>query len=112
VKNGPSDFHHYASVTPSQVRQVLLHSLLARFISLWPISGFEYVIKTFANHSLWLSLDYDGDGSWILDGMLAQSLLIIHDGSYMKELLSNISSAATMIYCTVAKARCKCMWAK
>jgi hypothetical protein len=45
------------------------------------------VIKSFANQSLWLSLDYDGDGSWILDGMLAQqSLVIIHDGPYMKEV--------------------------
>ncbi len=112
VKNGPSDFHHYASATPSQLGQVLLHSLLPGFISPRPISGFEHVIETFANQSLWLSLDYNGDGSWILHGMLAQSLIIIHDGSYMKELLPNISLAATMIYCTIAKAQCKCTWAK
>ncbi len=55
---------------------------------------------------------FNGDGSCILDGMLAQSLVIIHDGSYMKELLPNISLAATMIYCTIAKAQCKCTWAK
>jgi hypothetical protein len=30
----------------------------------------------------------------------------------MKELLPNISLAATMIYCTIAKARCRCTWAK
>ena len=63
----------------------------------------------FANQSLWLSLDYDGDGSWILD---AQSLVIIHDGSYIKEVLTHISLAATMIYCRIAKAQCKCTWAK
>ncbi len=28
VKNGPSDFHQYASVTPSQLGQILLHSLV------------------------------------------------------------------------------------
>ncbi len=89
VKNAPSDFHHYASVTLSQLEQVLLHSSVPGFISPWPISGFEHVIKTFANQSLWLSLDYNGDSSWILDGMFAQSLVIIHDGSYMKELLPN-----------------------
>ncbi len=104
MKNCPSDFHHYASVTPSQLRQVLLHSLVTGLIYPRPISGFEDVIKTFANQSLWLSLDYDGDGSWILDGMLAQSLVIIHDGSYMEELSPKISLAETMIYCTIAKA--------
>ena len=44
--------------------------------------------------------------------LLAQSLIIIHDGSYMKEISPSISSAATMIYCTIAKAWCKCTWAK
>ncbi len=82
------------------------------FIPLGPISGFDYVIKSFVNQSLWLSLDYDGDSSWILDGMLEQSLVIIHDGSYMKEVLTHISLAATMIYYRIAKARCKCTWAK
>jgi hypothetical protein len=112
VKNVPSDFHHYASITPSQLGQVLLHSLVPGFTSPRPISGFEHVIKTFANKSFWLSLNYNGDGSWILDGMLAQSLVIIHGGSYMKELLPNISLAATMIHCKIAKAQCKCTWAK
>jgi hypothetical protein len=44
--------------------------------------------------------------------MLAESLIIIHDGSYMNEISSIISSAATMIYCTIAKAQCKCTWAE
>jgi hypothetical protein len=112
MKNGPFDFHHYASVTPSQLGQVLLHSLVPGLISPRPISGFEHVIKTFANQSLWLSLDYNGDGFWILDGMVSGFLVNIHDGSYMKELLPNISLAATMIYCMIAKARCMRTWAK
>jgi hypothetical protein len=112
VKNGPSDFNQYASVTPFQPGQVLLHSLVLGFISLRPISGFEHVMKSFANQSLWLSLDYNGDGSWILDGMLPQSLVIIYDGSYMKEVLTHIPLAATMIYCRIARARCRCLRAK
>jgi hypothetical protein len=105
MKNSPSDFDQYTSVTPSQLGQVLLHSLVPGFISLQPIYGFELVIKSFANQSLWLSLDYNGHGSWILDGMLAQSLVIIHDRSYMKEVSTQISLAATMVYCTIAKAQ-------
>jgi hypothetical protein len=85
VKNSPSNFHHYASVTLSQLGQVLLHSSVPGFISPWPISGFEHVIKTFANQSLWISLNYDGNGSKIPNGMLAQPLVIIRDGSYMND---------------------------
>ena len=107
VAYGPS---HYASVTLSQEGQVLLHSLIPGFVPLRSIYGFEHVFKSFANQTLWISLDYDLDVSWILDGMLAQSLVIIHDGSYMRELSPYISSAATMIYCTIAKAQCKCTW--
>jgi hypothetical protein len=54
MKNGPSNFNQYASITSSQLGQVLLHSLVPGFISLHPISGFEHVIKSFANQSLWL----------------------------------------------------------
>jgi hypothetical protein len=82
------------------------------YINPIPVSGFEQTIKNMANQTLWLSLDYDGDGSWMLNGMLAQSLVIIHDGSYMKELSPDTCSAATLIYCIIAKARCKCTWAK
>jgi len=52
------------------------------------------------------------DGSWILNGMINRSLIIIHDGSYKKEISPSISAAATMIYCTIAKKRCKCTWAE
>jgi hypothetical protein len=44
--------------------------------------------------------------------MLAQFLVIILDGSYIKEVLPNISLVATMIYCAIVKAQCKYMWAK
>jgi hypothetical protein len=44
--------------------------------------------------------------------MINRSLIIIHDGSYMKDISPLISSAATMIYCTVAKIQCKCTWAE
>jgi hypothetical protein len=89
-----------------------LASLLPCFEPVQPISGFKNVIKGFANQSAWVTLDYHGDGSWILVGMLAQSLIIIHDGSYMKEISPSISSAAIMIHCTIAKIRCNCVWAK
>jgi hypothetical protein len=101
---GPSNHQQYARVTLSQEGQVLLNFSIPGFVPSWPIYGFEHVIKSFANQTLWISLDYDRDGSWILNGMLAQSIGIIHDGSYMRELFPYISSAVTMIYCTITKA--------
>ncbi len=102
VAYGPFNFQWCASRTLSQEGQVFLHSLMPGFVPVQPTSGFENAIKGFANQSLWASLEYNGGGSWILDGMLAQSLVIIHDGSYMRDLSPCISSAATMIHCTIA----------
>jgi hypothetical protein len=112
IAYGHSNFRQWTSVSLSQEGQVFLHSSLPCYEPVQPVSGFENVIRGFTNQSLRVSLDYDGDGSWILKGMLAQSLIIIHDGSYMNKISPIISSAATMIYCTIAKVRCKCTWAK
>ncbi len=112
IAHGHSDFQQWVSATLLQEGQVFLHSSIPCFKPVQPVSGFENVIRGFSNQSLWVSLDYDGDGSWILKGMLAQSLIIIHDGSYIKEISPIISSAATMIYCTIAKVQCKCTWAE
>jgi hypothetical protein len=95
-----------------QEGQVFFHSLLPCFEPVEPLSGFKNVIRGYVNQSLWVSLDYDGNGLWILKGMLAQALIIIHDGSYMNKIPPIVSSAAAMIYCTIAKVRCKCTWAE
>jgi hypothetical protein len=100
----------FASITHSQSEQVLLHSSAAAATPPVVSLGFEYNLRSYGKKSLWRSLDYDGDGSWILGGMINRSLIIIHDGSYMKDISPLISSAAMMIYCTVAKKQCKCTW--
>jgi hypothetical protein len=89
-----------------------MHSLAAAATSPLVLLDFESNLKSDGNETLWESLDYDGDGSWILEGMINRSLIIIHDGSYMKEISPSISAAAMMIYCTIAKKRCKCTWAE
>jgi hypothetical protein len=111
IAYGHSHFRQWTSLTLSQKGQVFLHSLLPCFVP-QPVSGFKHVIRGYANQSLWVSLDYNGDGSWILEGMLAQSFIIIHDGSYMNKISPIVSYATTMIYCTIAKVRCKCTWAE
>jgi hypothetical protein len=109
---GASDFHTYVSITHVQQGHVLLHTTIPTFVPSSPVSGFEQTTRHFTNQSLWVSFDYTGDGLWILDGMLAQSLIIIHDGSYMKEISPDICSMATMIYCLITRYWCKCTWAK
>jgi hypothetical protein len=112
TKIGYSESPIFASTTHFQSEQVLLHSLAAAATPPIVSLGFECNLRSYGNKSLWRSLDYDGDGSWILEGMLNRSLVIIHNGPYMKEISPLISSAATMIYCTVAKKLCKCSWAE
>ncbi len=75
IAYGHSNFRQYASVTLLQEGQAFLHSLLPCLVPAQPVSGFKNVIRGYVNQLLWVSLDYDGDGSWILGGMLAQSLI-------------------------------------
>ncbi len=93
----------FASLTHSQSEQVLLHLSSAAATPPVVSLAFEYNLRSYGNKSLWRPLDYDGDGLWILEGMINRSLIIIHNGSYMKDISLLISSAAMMIYCTVAK---------
>jgi hypothetical protein len=109
---GYSEHANFASITHSNSGQVLMHSSAAAAISPPLLLSFESNLKSDGNSTLWESLDFDGDGSWILEGMINRSLIIVHDGSYMKEVSPFISAAATMIYCTKAKKRCKCTWAE
>jgi hypothetical protein len=108
TKMGYSEHPLFASIMHSQLGQVLLHSSAAAATSSVVSLGDETNLKGYGNKTLWKSLDYDGDGSWILEGMINRSLIIIHDGSYMKEISPLISASAMMIYCTIAKKRCKC----
>jgi hypothetical protein len=112
TKVGHSKFPIFASIMHLQLGQVLLHSTVAAAISSVVSLNFETNLRSYGNEALWKSLDYHGDGWWILEEMINRSLIIIHDGSYMKEISPLISSAASMIYSTKAKKRCECTWAE
>ena len=77
IAYGHSNLRRWASVALLLEGQVVLRSSLPCFGPIHPVSGFKNVIRSFANQSLWVSLDYDDNGSWIFEGMLAQSLIII-----------------------------------
>jgi hypothetical protein len=109
---GYSEHSMFASITHLQSGQVFMHSSVAAATSPLVLLDFENNLKNYGNDTLWKSLNYDDDGSWILEGMINRSLIISHDGSYMKEVSPWISAAATMIYCNTTKKRCKCTWAE
>jgi hypothetical protein len=66
------------------------------------------MIQNYDNPSLWRNLSCDGDGKWIWKGLCGGTLLIIHHGSYMREVSPHICSAAIMIWCTASDQTCKC----
>jgi hypothetical protein len=103
AKVGYSEFPIFASITHSQSGQVSLHSLAAAATPSVVSLGFKTNLRSHGNETLWKSLDYDGVGLWILEGTINRSLIIIHVSSYMKEISPLISSAATMIYCTMPR---------
>ena len=77
----------------------VLHSIALMPISLPPVVDFGTVLAGFGNPSLWQNLHYDGDGSWIQTGLIAGSICIAHDGSYMSEQSQELCSAGVVIYC-------------
>ncbi len=112
TRMGTSSLTKYASITYSQLNHAMVHSSIQIPLPPVPKIGFEENLRYLSYPTLWLSLNFDGNGSWILDGLLNRSLIIIHDRLYMKEISLKISAAATMIYCTMTRARCKCTWAE
>jgi len=60
------------------------------------------------NPSMWNNLKCNGNGTWIYDGLCMGLLIVVHDGSYMREVSASVSAAAIMILCTVTGSICTC----
>jgi hypothetical protein len=58
------------------------------------------VLRSYGNDSLWRHLEIDGDGKWLRRGLLLGTLIMVHDGSYMRDVAPDVSSAAVIIKCT------------
>ena len=99
----------YASIIEVDVDTVILHSWVQEYQApATAPSNFWQVINNDGNQSLWRTLKCDGDGAWIGQGLLSGTLLVAHDGSYMKEVAADVCSAAVMIYCTRTQQTCTC----
>jgi hypothetical protein len=105
---GASTLPFYASTSCTSATTICLHSWTAAYIPTTIPSTFWEQIWMHNNPSLWQNLQCDGDGTWIWEGLCMGSLVIIHDGSYMKKVSQYVCSAAVMIYCTQRGSVCKC----
>ncbi len=103
----------YASISRLSDDQIQLHSWVKEYqVPDECKSLFWETILQCNNPSLGRHLCCDDDGTWIWQGLCSGTLLIIHNGSYMREVLPNICSAAVMIWCTNTGKTCKCTIAK
>jgi hypothetical protein len=109
---GASTLPFYARTSCTSATTVRLHSWTAAYIPTTTPSTFWEQIRMHNNPSLWQNLRCNGDGTWIWEGLCMGSLVIIHDGSYMKEVSQYVFSAAVMIYCTQRGSVCKCTFAE
>ena len=82
----------------SNPRRVNLHSY-APLPSPPPlIYGFTNVIDTWENKSLWTHLDYTGSvNEWLFQGIQNGTIVVVHDGSYMRNIAPDVSSCGVII---------------
>ena len=66
------------------------------------------VLRSFKNQSLSRHLSCDGGGEWIHREMLMGSLCIVHDGSYLVDLDTEVCLAGLVIFCTISRQTLKC----
>jgi hypothetical protein len=97
--HGASDLSHYASTVPSPGDSIQLHSWTPVYSPAPPPTTFWDQIHRHDNPSLWDNLRCTGDGTWIWDGLCMNTLVIVQDGSYIKEIITDICSAIVIIYC-------------
>ena len=97
----------YATVSEVDATTVAVESYAPIPRELPSPTGFWPVLQSFPNQGLWKNFVCDGDGGWIRRGLRMGSLVIVHDGSYMKHVDKRVCSAAFMIYCTSSRSRAK-----
>jgi len=98
----------YASVNTVDTMSVRLHSSATSAEGKSTPQTFMEALSSYKNQTLFKHFRCDGDGEWIEEAVLRGSLVVVHDGSYKKELDTNVCSAATVLYCTFTKRRCSC----
>lgn len=115
TRSGPRfSFKAYTSTDPASPDAVKLHSSALIPRSLTPLSPRSVleILHSWENQSLWEHLRVDGDGNWITSALVAGSLDIVHNGSYMKKVTPLVCSTALLMKCRITQAELVCTWAE
>jgi hypothetical protein len=94
----------------SSAEEVKLHSSARLPVEIHQPMTFLERLHSWENQSLWRNLRVDNGGDWILDALVAGSLDIVHDGSYMKKVSPKVCSMALKMRCRVTGQQLKCSW--
>jgi hypothetical protein len=106
--------HTRASVQAVDERNeaVRLHSVAAVHVPAPHRRSFLERIRALPNQSLWKHLVVDGDGSWIYEGLLANTLVCMSDGSYNPLLAEDVCACAAIIECQRTGKRASVTWSE
>jgi hypothetical protein len=89
---------HFASITMLSQTCANMHSRTPFLAETVLPTSFLEVLKSFGSNSLWDALTVDGDGELIRKGIVAGTLIIMHDGSYMATESTDLCSAGVIMY--------------
>lgn len=112
------EFHLYSTTNaaPEQLATVLVgeEPLIVQLHSASPLPllqtdlSFLAILSSWENQSLWDNLVVDGDMRWLSNALVAGSLRILHDGSYMKKVTPKVCSTALLITCSLTNQHLTC----
>ena len=69
-------------------------------------------IRAQPNQSLWRTFVTDGDGSWMYESLLNNTLVMMSDGAYEPLLAEDVCSCAMIVMCTRTGQRASLTWAE
>ena len=105
-------FTCHATVLPVNDSTVRCHSSASFFSPDPPPTSFLDTLLSWGHATLWDNLSFTGDGSWIQNGLVAGSLVIVHEGSYMPKVNNTVCLTALVIYCRNTGDILECTWAE
>ena len=68
------------------------------------------ILRSWPNPGLWNDLECDDDGWWILDALKNETLYLVSDGSYQREVDPEVCSCAFTAECKATGKKLVCTW--
>eukprot|EP00956_Cyclotella_meneghiniana_P009764 scaffold13538_cov72-Cyclotella_meneghiniana.AAC.6 len=89
---------------------VSVHSVARSFCPPTHRLSFLERIRAQPNQSLWRTFVTDGDGSWMYESLLNNTLVMMSDGAYEPLLAEDVCSCAMIVMCTRTGQRASLTW--